>query len=320
MVQLFILSVQVEKLCKLKQIILKHRKNKLIWLQNKICCVNIIIRFGGKIMANKTIDKVKELIATQLSVNDEKVTDIKDNSKLKTIFQDENELIKITNSLGNLVAIVSGAKNSHLSNKSYAIKLKQYKIGTAREQEIAGKYKYWTIKEIYDRTNSMLDFIYKQWFIGYISEEDFNSQKDKMINWTYDDTLNPHSTLADLLDDLYEKELELHKEEKQRQEKEEEIKNSLFEFIVQNKQHPIIDELKDSTACKKLFNKKAVVLKEIELDKIKGEFKNKQKSEYRDYCLNLDKKIEINNHYYVLLDDWKDKIDVLKDLLKTLNQ
>ena len=52
---------------------------------------------------------------------------------------DEDELIQITNSLGNLVAIVCGAKNSHLSNKSYAVKKLQYKQGTDREIEIVEK-------------------------------------------------------------------------------------------------------------------------------------------------------------------------------------
>lgn len=252
--------------------------------------------------------------------NDNKILVADDDIALESVYS-ETELTQITNSLGNLVAIVNGAKNSHLSNKSFAIKLEQYKLGTIREREISGKYKHWTIKEIYDRTNEILDFVYEEWFKGYINKEDFDKQKAKMIGWEYDDNKIPYNTLVSLLDKLYVLEKTEEEDKREIELDKQNTKDALYNFIISHKDCELIKDFMDKNKCKALFNREKIVLKERKIDKVKGDFENDKRYEYEDYCLDFDKKIEINGKYFVFLDDWADTgLKKIKEILEHFNK
>ena len=272
------------------------------------------IKFGRA--NNGKIARSKLPMSWQSVINRNKINNTVDNIQDD---YDEDELIQITNSLGNLVAIVCGAKNSHLSNKSYAVKKLQYKQGTDREIEIVEKYPYWTVKEIYERTEAIFDFIYEEWLSDYIEQSLFNAQKKNMIGWTYDDSKNPHAELIEFLKDAYAKELTEEEKRKEERLEKQKIIDELHKYIRFHKTDNLIEELKDSKMCKKIFGSEQIVLKQIEIDKRLGTIKKKNKTDYSVYCQDMDKKIEINNQYYLLLENWSNSgLKKLKKLLETL--
>lgn len=92
---------------------------------------------------------------------------------------DETEKNRITNSLGNLLLLSSGAENASLSNYSFPVKKEMtvdsekfaYKYGSRSAQKIAEE-KVWTPKEIYNRTKLLFKFMYDNWFSDYIKSEE----------------------------------------------------------------------------------------------------------------------------------------------------
>lgn len=102
---------------------------------------------------------------------------------------------KIINSLGNLLLLSSGAENSSLKNYSFPVKKEMtveskkfaYCDGSRSARKIA-ENEYWTPKEIYERTNELLKFMYEHWFrLYYGTYDEWKNliQKADLINFKY---------------------------------------------------------------------------------------------------------------------------------------
>lgn len=100
----------------------------------------------------------------------------------KTAFGDYSEVERkrITNSLGNLLLLSSGSENSSLRNYSFPVKKEMsvdsrkfaYCDGSRSARAIA-QNNYWTINEINDRTETLLNFMYDNWFKGILSKNEW---------------------------------------------------------------------------------------------------------------------------------------------------
>lgn len=125
----------------------------------------------------------------------------------------EEERIKITNSLGNLLLLSNGAENSSLSNYSFPVKKEMtvdsekfaYKYGSRSAQKIAEE-RVWTAKEIYNRTKLLFRFMYDNWFSEYINSEDkwFNLiESRKLFNFSYKElSIEKHEKLITKLEKI----------------------------------------------------------------------------------------------------------------------
>ncbi len=88
------------------------------------------------------------------------------------ISNDENRN-RITNALGNMLLLSSGSENSSLSNFSYPVKREMsveskkfaYVDGSRSARKIA-EDKYWTPKQIFERSKLLFDFMYEHWVQG----------------------------------------------------------------------------------------------------------------------------------------------------------
>ena len=119
--------------------------------------------------------------------------------------------------------------------------------------------------------------------------------------------------------DAYAKELKEEEKRKEERLEKQKIIDELHKYIRFHKTDNLIEELKDSKMCKKIFGSEQIVLKQIEIDKRLGTIKKKNKTDYSVYCQDMDKKIEINNQYYLLLENWSNSgLKKLKKLLETL--
>lgn len=101
-----------------------------------------------------------------------------------TAFSNYNadEMRVITNSLGNLLLLSCGAENSSLRNYSFPVKKDMsvgsgkfaYTQGSRSAREIA-ENDCWTINEVAQRSNNLIQFMYNHWFASLgISEQDWN--------------------------------------------------------------------------------------------------------------------------------------------------
>ena len=128
----------------------------------------------------------------------------------------EKRLKTITNLLGNFVLLKNASQNSKLSNFSYPIKrgidLDQtkdakrfsYSDGSKSQKLLAQvkKYQYWTSKQIYERTDELLNFLYEHWLKEYISGKDKNvifSQYQKRLGLKPE---NDYETIYEKLDKI----------------------------------------------------------------------------------------------------------------------
>lgn len=159
--------------------------------------------------------------------------------KQYNLLEKEEEQIKIINSLGNLLLLSTGSENSSLKNYSFPVKKDisiesgkfAYCYGSRSAIKIS-KEKVWTIKQIYDRSQELFNFMYMHWLSSYIDKiewdskvknlnlynfkynklnvEDYNDLENKLKNI---DTSKERSEAERKLkylpeDDLYEKKLE----------------------------------------------------------------------------------------------------------------
>lgn len=92
-----------------------------------------------------------------------------------------DEMRIITNSLGNLLLLSCGAENSSLRNYSFPVKKDMsvgsgkfaYTQGSRSAREIA-ENDCWTINEVAQRSNNLIQFMYNHWFASLeISEQDW---------------------------------------------------------------------------------------------------------------------------------------------------
>ncbi len=109
----------------------------------------------------------------------------------------ENEELKwkVINSLGNLLLLSNGAENSSLKNYSFPIK-KEMTIDSKKFAYCDGSYSarkiaenaHWTMKELDNRTDELLDFMYDYWFkdIPNIDELNWKDVKEdlKLIKYS----------------------------------------------------------------------------------------------------------------------------------------
>ena len=83
----------------------------------------------------------------------------------------EDEIRRITNSLGNLLLLSAGSENSSLKNYSFPVKKEMsiesrkfaYCDGSRSAREIATE-DYWTINQVVERNNRLVQFMYDHWF------------------------------------------------------------------------------------------------------------------------------------------------------------
>lgn len=117
----------------------------------------------------------------------------------KTAFKNcsgtENEQ-KIIHSLGNLLLLSSGAENSSLQNYSFPVKKEMsveskkfaYCDGSRSARKVA-QSEYWTSKEIFERTCSLFNYMFDEWFneIPNFNKEKWDSILNKLnlINFSY---------------------------------------------------------------------------------------------------------------------------------------
>ena len=101
---------------------------------------------------------------------------------------------KIINSLGNLLLLSSSSENSSLCNYSFPVKKEMsvqskkfsYKDGSRSARKVA-ECDYWTPKEIFERTNELLKFLYDHWLGGYLNENDWEElvKEYNLVNFQY---------------------------------------------------------------------------------------------------------------------------------------
>ena len=135
----------------------------------------------------------------------------------------EKRLKIITNLIGNFVLLKNASQNSKLSNFSYPIKrgtdLDQtkdakrfsYSDGSKSQKLLAQvkKYQYWTSRQIYERTDELLNFLYEHWLQEYISEKDKNvifSQYQKRLGLKLENDYEKIYEKLDKIDLTQEKE------------------------------------------------------------------------------------------------------------------
>lgn len=87
----------------------------------------------------------------------------------------ENNIYKLTHSLGNLVPLAKPI-NLELKNKAYSEKIERFKHGSYAEIEIS-QNKKWDKKAIESRCKELLDFMFERWGINEILE--FWEQNDE---------------------------------------------------------------------------------------------------------------------------------------------
>lgn len=101
---------------------------------------------------------------------------------------------RIINSLGNLLLLSSGAENSSLKNYSYPVKRLMdvdskkfaYCDGSRSARKIA-ENEHWTAKQIYERSNELLNFLYNNWLSNYIDVNEWNEllKNLNLVNFEY---------------------------------------------------------------------------------------------------------------------------------------
>ncbi len=102
----------------------------------------------------------------------------------------EEELNALTNSLGNLLLLSSGSENSTLGNCSFPVKKDMpvasgkfsYSSGSPSAQEIAHN-DYWTVNEIYKRSDRLVEFLYEHWFaaVSDLDKKDWDNCKSLLL-------------------------------------------------------------------------------------------------------------------------------------------
>lgn len=115
---------------------------------------------------------------------------------------------KVINSLGNLLLLSCGAENSALKNYSFPVKKDvsiesrkfAYNSGSRSAREV-GEYDVWTLKEIYDRTIKLFNFMYDNWFKDYIEKTKWDKLifDSKLINFDFNYSENNYLKLKDVL-------------------------------------------------------------------------------------------------------------------------
>ena len=115
---------------------------------------------------------------------------------------------KIINSLGNLLLLSCGAENSQLKNYSFPVKKDvsiesrkfAYNSGSRSAREVA-ECEVWTLKEIYNRTIKLFDFMYDNWFKDYIEKSEWDNLiiESKLVNFNYSCSEDDYLKLKNIL-------------------------------------------------------------------------------------------------------------------------
>lgn len=119
----------------------------------------------------------------------------------------EEQRLNTINSLGNLLLLSTGSENSSLKNYSFPVKKDisvesgkfAYCYGSRSAIKIS-KEEVWTLKQIYERSTELFNFMYENWLKLYINKEEwdakvndlnlYNFEYNKLDNTAYEDLKN----------------------------------------------------------------------------------------------------------------------------------
>ena len=115
------------------------------------------------------------------------------NAYWRLAFGDKVDDKKVINAIGNLIPLKQGSENSTVSNYSYPTKIgrnsedKQFTYihGTGIARSIANKFKHWQLKNVYERSSKMLDWICENWFEGQwkVTDKEWIDIRAKLIGF-----------------------------------------------------------------------------------------------------------------------------------------
>lgn len=107
--------------------------------------------------------------------------------------ENEEQRVNVINSLGNLLLLSTGSENSSLKNYSFPVKKDisvesgkfAYCYGSRSAIKIS-REKVWTLKQIYERSTELFNFMYENWLKLYIDKKEWNDKVNTLNLYNFE--------------------------------------------------------------------------------------------------------------------------------------